>query len=104
VQNRREILKLQSAIRKVKISNSNTRKRELGEELLNFLVSVVNQLCSQLHFFFPYFSGTVSSVTKYNSRREDIDSNVIINNLKKKRSLFYLKTQFVRTVNTLHLD
>ena len=90
MQNRREILKLQSAIKKVKISNSNTRNRELGEELVNFLVSVLNQLCSQL-LLFPYFSGTVSSVTKYNTRREDMkDSNVIINTSKKKGSLFYL--------------
>jgi len=76
VQNRREILKLQSTIKEVKISDSNTRNRELGEKLLNFLVSVVNQMCSQL-LFLPYFSGTVSSVTKYNTRREDVkDSNV----------------------------
>ena len=88
-------MKLQSAIKEVKISNSNRRNRELGEELLSFLVSVVNQMCSQL-LFFPYFSCTVSSVTKYNTIREDMKhSNVIINNIKKKGDIFYLKAQFV---------
>ena len=75
MQNRREIFKLQSTTKEVKISNSNTRNRELGEELLNFLVSVVNQMRSQL-LFFPYFSGTVSSVTKYNPRSEDMQDSI----------------------------
>lgn len=91
MQNRREILKQQTAIKEIKISNCNRRNRELGEELLRFLVSVVNQMCSQL-LFFPYFSCTVSSVTKYNTRREDMkDSNLIINTLKKKRKSILFK-------------
>ena len=79
MQNRREILKLQSTIKEVKISYRYTRNRELGEELLNFLVYVANQMCSQL-FFFPYFSGTVSSLTKYNTRGKDMKDNDVFPN------------------------
>jgi hypothetical protein len=75
--------------------NSNTRNREVGEELLNFLGSVVNQMCSQLPLF-PYISGTVSSLTEYNTRNEDLkDNNVFIKYLRTKGNLLYLKTHFV---------
>jgi hypothetical protein len=67
IRNRREILKLQKHYKGSKNKLLEQEQQRSGRGIVEFPGICYGQMCSQLHLL-SYFSSTISSATKYNTR------------------------------------